>query len=54
MVYHILKDGTITNDITGHVVKMKDAEVMYQLMRETKVKKDRRSKNVQSRRQSVS
>lgn len=33
MVYHVLRDGTITNDITGHVVKMKDAEPLYNLMR---------------------
>lgn len=32
MVYHVLKDGTITNDITGKVVKMQDAEALYTLM----------------------
>lgn len=34
MVYHVLKDGTVKKDITGHVVKMKDAEAVYNLMRD--------------------
>lgn len=33
MVYHILKDGTITKDITGRVVKVDDARSLYDLMR---------------------
>lgn len=32
MVYHVLADGTVTKDITGHVVKMSDAEAIYHLM----------------------
>ena len=32
MVYHVLADGTVTKDITGKVVKMSDAEVLYRLM----------------------
>lgn len=32
MVYHILADGTVKKDITGHVVKMSDAETLYQFM----------------------
>ena len=32
MVRHILKDGTVLTDITGHVVKMEDAEAVYLLM----------------------
>lgn len=32
MVRHILKDGTVLDDITGHVVKMEDAKVVYQIM----------------------
>ena len=31
-VIHILKDGSIVEDITGHVVKMEDAESLYQLI----------------------
>ena len=32
MVYHVLRDGTIVTDITGRVVKIKDAEPLYDLM----------------------
>lgn len=32
-IRHILKDGTILADITGHVVKMADAERAYTIMR---------------------
>ena len=32
MVYHVLKDGTRKTDITGHVVKISDAEALYQLI----------------------
>ena len=33
MVYHVLANGATTKDITGHIVKMKDAEPLYDLMR---------------------
>ena len=28
-VYHILRDGSAPKDITGHVVKIADAEPLY-------------------------
>lgn len=31
-VIHILKDGSIVEDITGHVVRMEDALPLYQLI----------------------
>lgn len=31
-VIHILKDGSVVNDITGHVVRIEDAEPLYHLM----------------------
>ena len=31
-VVHILKDGTILTDITGHVVRAEDAGPLYQLI----------------------
>ena len=31
-VYHILKDGSVKTDITGHVVRMEDAEPLYRLL----------------------
>ena len=47
MVYHVLKDGTITKDITGHIVKVKDAETLYKYISTIKpgkkrIRKDRR------------
>ena len=32
-INHILKDGTILSDISGHVVKMADAERAYTIMK---------------------
>jgi hypothetical protein len=31
-VTHVLKDGTVLNDITGHVVKMTDVPSVYALV----------------------
>ena len=31
-VIHVLRDGTILDDITGHVVQYEDAEPVYHLM----------------------
>lgn len=31
-VIHILKDGTILEDITGHVVRIEDAGPLYDLI----------------------
>lgn len=31
-VVHILKDGSIVGDITGHVVRVEDAGPLYQLI----------------------
>ena len=31
-VKHVLKDGTTVNDITGHIVRMKDANAVYTLV----------------------
>ena len=33
MVRHILKDGRVLTDITGHVVKCEDAKEVYAVMR---------------------
>lgn len=41
MIIHILKDGTRLNDITGHVVKVKDAEAVYQLIHKINEEKAR-------------
>ena len=31
-VIHILKDGSVVKDITGHVVRMEDARPLYDLI----------------------
>ena len=31
-VIHILKDGSIVEDITGHIVRIEDARPLYQLI----------------------
>lgn len=31
-VVHILKDGTVLKDITGHIVRVEDAPALYQLI----------------------
>lgn len=31
-VVHILKDGSVVNDIAGKVVKFEDASILYQLI----------------------
>ena len=36
MVTHILKDGTVLKDITGHKVTRKDAPRVYQLLERKK------------------
>lgn len=32
MVVHVLKDGTILDSIEGHVVKVQDAEALYNMI----------------------
>lgn len=46
MVYHVMKDGTIKKDITGHVVKIQDAEQVYDLISTIESKSERRPKEV--------
>ena len=38
MVRNVLKDGTVLDDITGHVVKRKDAPEVYEMMEQIKRK----------------
>lgn len=45
MVYHILKDGSRPKDITGHIVKMDEVPLAYEILksierRRTNEKKD--------------
>lgn len=32
MITHVLKDGTVLEDITGHVIKQDDASMVYQII----------------------
>ena len=41
-VIHILKDGSVVEDITGHVVRMEDATPLYQLI--DKINRERSKK----------
>ena len=43
-VIHILKDGTVLHDITGHVVKMQDARTAYAVLDKISRKKDKTQK----------
>ena len=38
MVKHILKDGTVKHDITGHVVKKADAPTVYNIIKKRRMK----------------
>ena len=48
-IRHILKDGTVLDDISGHVVKMEDAPVAYELMDRVKERKDRHGNHSQQK-----
>ena len=39
MVKHVLKDGTVLEEITGHVVKKEDALLVYQIMERLREKR---------------
>ena len=43
MVKHVLKDGTVLEEITGHVVRKEDALVVYQIMEQ--MNEERRKEN---------
>lgn len=32
MIRHILKDGTVLKDITGHIIKQESAPMVYQII----------------------
>ena len=31
-IHHVLKDGTVVSDISGHVIKAKDYPVLYEVV----------------------
>lgn len=40
-IIHVLKDGRVVDDITGHVVKMEDAPEAYEILDRVKERKER-------------
>ena len=44
-IYHVLADGSRPTDITGHVVRLSDAESFYQVLHSIKKPKDENSSN---------
>ena len=43
-IIHILKDGTVLDDITGHVVKMADAPEVYEILDRVKEQSERKER----------
>lgn len=48
-VVHILKDGSIVKDITGHVVRVEDASALYEYMRSVNKKGYHKKSNKKSK-----
>lgn len=42
MVTHVLKDGTVLPDISGHIVKRSEAKDIYDLMKQMNQKTDQK------------
>lgn len=47
MVRHVLSDGTVLEDLKGHVVKKEDVPEAYQLMDQMNKEKERKDGNKQ-------
>lgn len=47
-VYHILKDGSRPTDITGHIVRLEDANPLYQFLHSINRKKSQVKKKNKS------
>lgn len=50
MVTHILKDGRVLKDITGHVVKKEDVPMIYGLVNQMNSKRQERKEKKDGRR----
>lgn len=46
MVKHVLKDGTVLEDITGHVVKKEDVKGIYAIIDEINQKRVRKGAKI--------
>lgn len=43
-VYHILRDGSRPTDITGHIVRLEDANPLYQILHRINQKRSKGEK----------
>lgn len=44
-VTHVLKDGTVLKDINGHVVRIEDARVIYEILDRINKEKQKGAEN---------
>lgn len=44
-VIHILKDGTVVRDLTGHVVRMEDAGALYKMIQDINGKSEKKTES---------
>ena len=43
MIRHVMKDGTVKKDITGHVVKVDEKKALYERLRKICTSRETRS-----------
>lgn len=43
MITHVLSDGTVLEDITGHIVKREDAPTLYKILEQAEEKRNERN-----------
>lgn len=48
-IRHVLADGSVLHDITGHVVQMKDAEKVYTILRGLRSTEEKRRSKERSK-----
>ena len=51
-IKHVLKDGTTVTDITGHIVRMSDAQAVYKLADKMNNERIVRNGNIRTNRKS--
>ena len=39
-ITHVLKDGTVAADLTGHIVRVQDAQTVYTIAKQMRKRKD--------------
>ena len=46
MIKHVLKDGTVTDDISGHVISKADAPIIYELIDQMNAEREKDEHNI--------